>query len=268
MAVTFTTLRARLYERLGVTVASTAGAALVDECLNAALSKVAGEGAPQWREVYSGHTLAALSTTVSSHTNSSSSAVLASVVGVYPGDILNDTANNKKFIIRTVNSGSGAVDLGIPVSPSLSGNSVTVTRRSFPLPTSGTVYEVREVDEREPLKEDLLISTRLAFETGQPKYFTQQFGATLSASYISLYPAPSTTGTQFIVVQAKEFAADADIDASEALISYILAEAVKYRRLLAVPVGAQGAAVMADDLRGLRTKSSANAGIMTRRAGP
>ena len=264
MATTFSTLRSRLYERLGVTVASTAEAALADECLNAAISKIGAEGAPQWREVYSGYTLAPLSTTVSAHTSSTASVTLNSVVGVYPGDILEDTANSKKFIIRTVNSVSGVVGIGIPVAPSLSGNTVSVVRRSFLLPTSGTVYEVRKVDEPHPLKEDLLASSRLAFETGTPKYFTQQFTASLSSSVISFYPAPSTANTQFIIIQAKEFAADSDVDASEALLSYILAEAVKYRRLLSLPVGAQGAAAMADDMKGLRTKSSANVGMATR----
>jgi hypothetical protein len=255
----FSTLRTRLYNRCGITVASTAEASLADEALNAAFVKAAAEGAPELRQSYSGYTQTALSTTVSSHTAANTYLVVANATGVYPGDILEDTANSRSYLIRTVNGTT--LDLGIPLSGSINGNTVSIKRRSLPLPTAGTVFEVREKDSAKPL--DLLphAAVHAQFETGTARFYTQTFAEQGAVSLLTFYPAP-TSATQFFISQVRGFSEDDSIYASEALLNYILAEAHKYRMLMGA--GAGGPAAMAPEFTGLRWKGSGGHGIMTR----
>lgn len=254
----FSTLRSRLYDRCGITVASTAEQNLANEALNAALAKAAWEGAPELRQVYSGYTLGSLSTTVSSHTATNTYLVVASATGVYPGDIFQDTANGRNYLIRTVNGTT--LDFGIPLSSSINGNSVTIVRRSLPLPTAGTVIEVKERSARDSLRLDPLVAAHAQVETGVAKYYTQTFAEQGAVGLLNFYPAP-TSATQFFITQIKGVAEDGDFFASEALLNYVLAEALKYRRLMGS--GPQGAVVMAQEFQSLRNAAGGH-NIFTR----
>lgn len=263
MATSFSALRNRLYARMGVTVASTAGAALVDEALNAALTKAAAAGLPQLRQSYTGVIPAQLSTTVTAHSASSASITLNSVTAVFPGDILQDAETAADYLIRTVNSATSVVNIGIPITASINGNTVTVIRRSFELPHTGQVIEVRQVDSPNPLTFDPMAAAKCDVSEGTARFYTQGYAENRAVSFINLWPAPAA-GDQFVVIQNIAFTEDSSIDADEALISYILAEALAYRRLMALPMGAEGALRMADSLREARSKASGGSGIVTR----
>lgn len=257
----FTALRTRLYARCGITVASTTEQELANEALNLALAYTSGRGASQLRQVLSGYTQTALSTTVSSHTATNTYLTVSSATGVFPGDILNDTANSRSYLIRTVNSTT--LDIGIPISSSINGNSVTITRRTLPLPTAGTVWEVWEKDALRPLTYNPLSSPRRQFETGTAVEWSQGFSETGAASYISLFPAP-TTATQFLIVMTPSFSEDSDVYMSEALIGTVLAKAYEYRMLMSGPAGAGGAAEISRQLDSLRNTTSAGPGLYTK----
>lgn len=258
----FSTLRTRLQARCGITVSSLAETDLLNEALNAAITKAAYSGAPELRQAFSGYTLAALSTTVSSHTAANTYLVLASTSGVYPGDVLNDTANAKSYVIRSVGlQAANAVDVGIPITPSISGNSVTVTRRSLVLPTPGLVIEIKEVGAREPLRLDALSAAYLSFETGTARLYTQQFAEANAVSYISLFPAPSSP-TQFVITQIRAVAEDGDVYMSEALLHYVLAEAYKFRLLMGG--GVNGAVMLAEEFKALRSFNAGGHGIVSK----
>lgn len=263
MATTFAALRTRLYARLGVTTASTAEQDLCNEALNAALSKAATAGAPQLRQVYTGVIPARLSTTVTAHSASSANVTLNSVLAVYPGDILQDTANSTDYIIRTVNSSTKVVGVGIPITGSINGNSVTVIRRSFPLPVNGQVIEIREVNGPRDIKFDPMAPAKCTTNEGTALYYTQGYAENLAVSYVNLWPAPAA-GDQFTIIQNTSYAEDASVDMSEPLISYVLAEALKYRWAMSLQSGYAGAAAMADDLKELRQKAAGGSGVITR----
>lgn len=245
-------LRTALAERLGVTVLSAAETNILDQCINMAIAKAAAEGAPEFRQAFSGYTLSTLSTTVSSHTATNTYLVVASATGVYPGDILNDTANSKSYLIRTVNGTT--LDLGIPLSASINGNSVTITRRSLPLPTTGVVWEARLKDAQRPLEFSTLVSAHAQFQTGTPTHFTQTYAETGDVSLISFYPAPSSS-MQVFLVQTRGVTEDGTIYVSEALRHHILANAQKFRMLMAG--GAQGAMLLASEVDALRVRGGA-----------
>lgn len=254
----FSTLRTRLYNRCGITVASTAEANLADEALNAAFAKAAWEGAPELRQTYSGFTLGSLTTTVSSHTSANTYLVVASATGVYPGDIFQDTTNSRNFLIRTVNGTT--LDFGVPLPSNINGNTVTIVRRSLPLPTAGTVIEVKQQGMREALRLDPIVAAHAQAETGQARFYTQTFGEQSAVGLLNFYPAP-TSATQFFITQIRGFSEDDAIYASEALLNYILAEAQRYRMLMGA--GAGGAEIMAREMTSLRSAGGGH-GIFTR----
>lgn len=256
---TLASLRTRLQYRLGVTVASSAEEALDDESLNAAIAWTAAKGAPQLRQVYSGYTLASASPTIT-HSANASTATLSNANGVYPGDILINATTGKSYLIRTV-SGT-TIDLGIPIVSSMTGNTVTVTRRSMPLPHAGTIWSVWQ-DAGSELKNDPLVASRSPFTTGTPTTYTQTWAAEGGVSLLTLYPAP-TTSTQYIITQGPNFAKDADIFASESLLTEILGKAHEFRLLMSSQGGqAQLAGIMSTALEVLRQTGSPNA-VFTR----
>lgn len=259
----YSTLRTRLYNRLGISTASTAEAALCDEALNAGFQKVVTEGAPQLRQVYTGYTVAAAAPSVT-HTANSSTVTLSSVAGIYPGDILNNATTGRKYIIRSVvPSPTNTVNIGIAEVTSMTGNTCTVTRRTLPLPHAGTVWEIREINGAK-LTEDSTAASRFQFETGSPVAYTQAYGEESGTSYVSLFPAPDTV-KQYLVIQGPGLAEDPDIYASEAVLQSILSFAYEYRMMMSAQGGMAGmGANMAQSLVGLRSKSSAGTGVVTR----
>ena len=255
-------LLTRLYSRLGITTASTAEEALCEEALNGAIAKVAAEGAPQLRQVYTGYSLVTSAPTVT-HTAVTSTLTLSTVTGIYPGDIIHNTTTNKKYLIRTVTTSGATVNIGVPEVTSMTGNALTVYRRALPLPHAGLVWQVYQVDGNE-LPHDPLAAVKAQFETGTPVVFSQGYAATLGSSYISLYPAP-TTATQYIIVQGPAFTQDEDVFMSEGLIHAVLSKAYEYRMLMSSQGGmAALAGELANSLEVLRTKTSAGNGIIKR----
>lgn len=260
--VAYSTLRARLYNRLGISTASTAEAALCDEALNAAFQKVTVEGAPQMRQVYSGYTVSAASPTV---THSASSAIVTfnSVTGIYPGDILNNATTGRKYIIRTVNADTVAVNIGIPEPTSMTGDTCTVTRRTLPLPHTGTIWEIREVNGQK-LTEDPTAPSRFQFETGAPVAYTQGYGEYQGVSYVSLFPAPDSV-RQYLIVQGPGLAEDPDVNMSEAVLQSVLSYAYEFRMMMSSQGGMAGLGKdMAQTLSGLRTQAASGHRLVTK----
>lgn len=225
-----------------------------------AIAWVSTKGAPQLRQVYSGYTLASASPTIT-HTAAASTATLSSASGVYAGDILINATTSKSYLIRTV-SGT-TIDLGIPVVSSMTGNTVTVTRRSLLLPHAGAVWSIWEQNGAE-LINDPIVAARKQFDTGPATHYTQSYGAEGGVSLITLFPAPSAA-TQYVIVQGPALAKDADIFASEAVLSDILAKAYEFRLLMSSQGGqAQLAGIISTALEPLRQVGSGSS-IATRR---
>ncbi len=217
---TLASLRTALTTRLGLVSLTTTETNRIDEALNGAVARTYGDGLPGLDESYTGSVQGSLAVTVSAHSGGSATVTLDTTSGVFPRDFF--TLDGTDYLIRGVNGSD--IDLGIPVASTLSGSG-TITRRALELPHSGQVLGVQLVDSYggRPLKPYPQGDIKAPFDSGaEPTHFSQHWSADQDKSYLTLYPAPSTS-EQVAVRQRRANAEDADIDAPYSALEHILA---------------------------------------------
>ena len=205
-------LRTRLQRRLGLGVVSAIEQERLNEALNSGIARALSDGIPGVsHDTFIGSVggdlalatavIAAGGTTATLNLNPKTS-------NVYPHDILevNVSGTTTKFIIRDVVD-TDKVDIGAAATTALSGGSDSkIIRRAVMLPTSGqviSVYRTSSSGTATRLAYEPLIAQRRPFDTGTPKYFEQRYSMIQDASFLSLWPAPTSSTDQFTVVQTR-----------------------------------------------------------------
>ena len=216
-------LRTRLQRRLGFGVVSAIETDRLGEALNAGIARAFSDGVPGLsHETFVGSTLGeygltsaavvALSSTVTTVNDASN----LSAGEVRPADILKVVVSGAttKFLIKAV-TGATTLSIGVTASAALSGDTnSTVLRRSIRLPSTGQVVSISRLSgsgRASRLVYEPLYALHDPFAEGTPKYFEQRYAAGALESYISLWPAPTDTTEQYLIVQ-NSFLAEMDDD--------------------------------------------------------
>jgi len=226
-------LRERLQRRLGLGMVSSVEEARLGEALNSGIARAISDGVPGLtHDTFTGKVLGDMSvdsttttgvgdTVIQTATGGSPSDDLVSN-GVLPQDIINvvDSGTTHQFLIRDIElegdktQDVDTVDVGAPINAAITGDSSSkIIRRGIKLPSSGQVIAVHRVEstgKTSRLTYEPLHALGDPFATGTPKYFEQRWSQTIEASYISLWPAP-TTATQLTIIQTR-FANNLDAD--------------------------------------------------------
>ena len=225
---TFSAVKTRLQNRLGLGAVGTVESSRLTEALNAGLHRAASDGIPgMLREVYIGYTYTELSVTIAAHTIDTSLITFSADIhdkNVFPQDIL--VLGSNKFLVQDI-TGNRIVDIGADHPSALTGSG-TIIRRSIELPTAGQVVAVREVDggKLEPHAQNAAFAP---VEEGTAHYFEQRYFPYLGITQLVLYPAP-TSSTSFSIIQNAEVTSDADLKMTDSVIDAVLERAVKAYR--------------------------------------
>ena len=271
---TFSQLKTRFNDWMGLVDASTQETSRVEEVLNASISLVLSEGVPGLQQTMSGYTYGDLSVTIESHSANSADVVFTNgsgnLTGVFPNDIFVD-ANGNEYIIHEVVSGNRsdgtsttAINLGIPVTSALSG-ACTIKRRSLELPHNGQVITVANANGYS-LDYSPLVPAEGTYDKRRAGAYTVSYSSKLEKSFVTIYPTP-TGSTQFTVIQNRATADDSNYDVPDDQIYPVMMRAINLWRVIndeqnAVVAGlTQTAKADAEDLT--RTNPGA-AGIMVR----
>lgn len=206
-------LRVRLQRRLGLGVVSAVEEARLNEALNSGMARALSDGVPglaTW--TLTGGVLGNLALTSATVTKNSAAVTVAGAnvqnEQVRPRDILvvkTSAGETFQFLIEDV-GGSDSIGLGIQANQSIAGNSESyIIRRSLDLPSTGQVTTVLPVDgsPREGLSREPLHAFREPFKTGTPRFFEQHYSDLRDKSSVSLWPAPTDTTKQWVVVQSQ-----------------------------------------------------------------
>ena len=215
-------LRTRLQRRLGLGMVSSEEEARLGEALNAGIARAISDGVPGLtHDTYTGYVLGDLALTGTSATSVGATVIETAssgdnliTAGVLPHDIIDvvQSGTTYQFLIRDIElegdktQDVDTVDVGAPINAAITGDGNSkIIRRGIKLPSSGQVVAVHLIDGAgktarlvcEPMR-----AIRDPFATGDPRYFEQRWSQTLEASYISLWPAPTTT-TQVTIIQTR-----------------------------------------------------------------
>lgn len=200
---TLSTLTDRMMSRLGITTLSPAGQAQVEECINAAVTRLSNKGLPGLGDLsYTGEIAGSSTLTVSAHTAASSAVTMVAVPAtpVYPGDVVKFSDG----VYREIFSIAGTVyDFGSPILTAQTG-SLTLYQRCIKQPYPGRVsglYDqstevVSESDENALLQFGLV-------PRDSARSFAQRYDGT--TAYIVMWPVP-TSATTFAVKQQRSWA--------------------------------------------------------------
>jgi hypothetical protein len=205
--VTRLILRTRLKRRLGLGVVSAVEDERLNEAINSGLARALSDGVPGLSySMFTGSPLATVAVTGAVTELSATLAITGgadmNVQKVMPHDFLTFDTDGSQFLIKDVLTAS-SLSIGIPANATISAEAATITRRSLLLPSTGQVSAVYPVGSRDALAREPSIAHRDPFKTGTPRYYEQRYSEGQSASFISLWPAPSDTTKQFIIQQAQ-----------------------------------------------------------------
>lgn len=208
-------LRTRLQRRLGLGVVSAVESERLGEALNSGIARALSDGVPGLsHDTFVGSVYGAFD--LDSAVTASTGLTTFTVVGnpltakVFPHDILNVVVSGSttKFLIRDVKD-ANEVDVGSPVPLTYSGDTnSSITRRAIELPSTGQVVGVwRHSGSDTPravrLAQEPLFAHADPFKTGTPRFYEQRFSENQGASFISLWPAPTSNTDQFTIVQTR-----------------------------------------------------------------
>lgn len=246
MATTLSDLETRLLRRLGIDSASTLEANRVREALNAAISKVASDGQPGISDVFSAQTRTSTALVVSAHTANTTTVTFSTTLsglGIFPGDWFEDSGGTK-YAVYSIDETADQIELGSPVESAISGT-VTCYRTAIELPHAGQVVAVRMEADSLLLGSAPRGPVMWGFETGDPAEFSQRWSESKEKSYISLYPAP-TSSTQVIVQQTKfrgNLSTSSNYNLPETALNAILSEALQIHLAWSNPSPVEAAVV-------------------------
>jgi hypothetical protein len=121
---------------------------------------------------------------------------------VMPHDILTFDTDGTQYLIKDVLT-STSLHIGVPAVASISSEGATITRRSLMLPSTGQVSSVISTSGGDALTREPSLAHRDPFKTGTPRFYEQRHSEAQSASFISLWPAPTDSTKQFTVRQSQ-----------------------------------------------------------------
>jgi hypothetical protein len=206
-------LRTRLKRRLGFAVVSSVEDERLGEALNSGIARAISDKVPGLsHDIFQGSVSGELALTTAVISAGGTTVTLDSqnpiTYRVYPHDIIvvDVSGTETKFLIRDTKD-ANEVDIGTPSPAAYSGGSASkVIRRSIPLPTTGQIVEVFRVGSTgrtSKLVYEPLYAHSDPFETGTPKFFEQRYSETHGKSFISLWPAPTSSTDQFTIIQTR-----------------------------------------------------------------
>jgi len=211
--------------RLGLTTLTATETSRLGQVIDSAIARALGDNVPSLAESFTGRTLSDLDVTIDTHSAGSAIVTLNEALPlVHPGDILD--IDGTGYPARTVNQSGKQLDLGVPVEDALSGTTIVIKRRSLQLPHSGRVVSVRIGSSNHELPQGTDGHLLYGATSSQPKKAEQRWDGDQDASYLALYPHPSTADTEVRITQLRAIDADADIDASNEVLEFILSYAV------------------------------------------
>ena len=210
-------LRTRLKRRLGLGVVSAVEDERLNEAINSGLARALSDGVPGMSySIFVGSPLGDLAVTAAVTVKSAEvtidSAQNLLTEEVMPHDILTFGTAGTQYLIKDVIDAT-TLSIGVPAVAAISAEGATITRRSMMLPSTGQLSTVAPVNSRETLGREPSIAHRDPFKTGTPQFYEQRYSEGQSASFISLWPAPSDSTKQFTIRQAQfktQLTADVD----------------------------------------------------------
>ncbi len=202
-------LRTRLQRRLGLGVVSSVEEDRLNEALNSGVARAVSDGVPGLTyATFIGSVLGSLSlTTAAAAARSATVTMHASTTllteKVMPHDILTFDTAGTQYLVQDVLTNT-TLNIGALAPATIAAEAATITRRSLILPSTGQVISVTpEGNNSAGLTREPLIARREPFKTGTPRYFEQRYSENQSSSFISLWPAPTSTAKQFTIQQAQ-----------------------------------------------------------------
>ena len=207
-------LRTRLKRRLGLGVVSAVEDERLNEAINSGLARALSDGVPGISSsMFVGSPLGDLAVTAATAARSATIFVSGNSVTSYkvmPHDILTLDTVGTQYLIKDVID-PGSVSIGVPASVTEASQAATITRRSLILPSTGQVTAVIPVGSGDALAREPSLAHRDPFKTGTPRFYEQRHSEGQSASFISLWPAPTDITKQFTIRQS-QFKAELDSD--------------------------------------------------------
>ena len=224
---TFSSLKTRFFNWMGIVDVTSTETLRVEEILNAAVALVLSEGVPGLQQTMTGVSRGTLAVTVSSHSANSSSVTLAeTLTGVYPRDLF-EAPDGNTYVIADV-TGS-VIDLGIPILDALDTSGGTIHRRSFPLPHNGQILSVADAGGRS-LEPSPLAPTEGSYERGRGMY-TVSYCHSLTSSFVTIYPTPAA-GVVFTLIQSKAVDDDTGYAVPDSQVYPVLMRAISLWRMI------------------------------------
>jgi hypothetical protein len=199
-------LRTRLQRRLGLGVLSAVEQERLNEAINSGLARALSDGVPGLSySMFVGSPLGDLAVTAAAAVKSTTITISGGAnlltEEVMPHDILTFGTAGTQYLIKDVLTAT-TLSIGVPAVATISAEAATITRRSMMLPSTGQISAVVPVS-GEGLCREPLVAHRDPFKTGTPRYYEQRYSEGQTASFISLWPAPSTANKQFTIRQAQ-----------------------------------------------------------------
>ena len=198
-------LRTRLQRRLGLGVLSAVEQERLNEAINSGLARALSDDVPGISSsMFVGSPLGSLAVNATATALSASVAVTGNmlVAEVMPHDILTFDTAGTQYLIKDVLT-STTLSIGVPAVASISSEGATITRRSLMLPSTGQVSAVISTSGGDALTREPSLAHRDPFKTGTPRFYEQRHSEAQSASFISLWPAPTDSTKQFTVRQSQ-----------------------------------------------------------------
>ena len=195
---TVSDLLTKLQKRLGITSPSARESDRLTEALYAAISRASEDGiAGIGQHHLTGATYGSEDVTVSTHSANTSSFTPSSVpTGTRAGDIIKIGSD-----LYTLYAVGATFDVGAPIQSDLTGSTVTVYRRTVPLPHTGPVYRVWSLTNNGPLEHLSDGFAKYRFDTGTPAAYEVGYDRDDEQQAIHLWPIP--TGAHRIVISQR-----------------------------------------------------------------
>lgn len=199
---TLSTLTTRMMSRLGITTLSPAGQAQVEECINAAVTRLSNKGLPGLGDLsYTGEIVGSSTLTISAHTAGSSAVTMTAVPStpVYPGDVVKFSDG----VYREIFAIAGFVyDFGSPILTAQTGT-LTLYQRCIKQPFPGRVSGMYDQStEIVPESDENALMQFGLTPRDSARSFAQRYDG--STAYIVMWPVPSAA-TTFAVKQQRSW---------------------------------------------------------------
>jgi len=235
----FSSLKTRFFDWMGIVDVTTLETSRVEEILNASVALVLSEGVPGLQQSMTGFTYGELSVTTQDPTAAGSADVVftngsGNLTGVFPNDIF--VSGSNEYIIHEVVSGSvsdgsstTAINLGVPVTSAISG-ACTIKRRSLELPHNGQVITVAKTGGG-VLEYSPLTPAEGIYDSRRAGAYTVSYASKLDKNFLTIYPTP-TASTQYTIIQNRATADDSAYEVPDDQVYPVMMRAISLWRMV------------------------------------